>query len=102
MSHEIRTPMNAAIGYTELFEAWFQVASRNRTWRRSRRVAPLLTIINDILDLSKIESGKLRIEYAPVNPHRPLQDIVQIFRQNRPERPNCVPRLQRICRSRLF
>lgn len=80
MSHEIRTPMNAVIGYTELLEGLVS-GGKQKTYLEAIKKGgrALLTIINDILDLSKIESGKLRIEYAPVNPHRLLQDIVQIF-----------------------
>ncbi len=80
MSHEIRTPMNAVIGYTELLEGLIE-NSRQKSYLEAIRKGgrALLTIINDILDLSKIEAGKLRIEYAPVNPHRLLQDIVQMF-----------------------
>ncbi|MCL1939809.1 MAG: transporter substrate-binding domain-containing protein [Desulfovibrionaceae bacterium] len=66
MSHEIRTPMNAIIGMTEL-------ALRSANWEIARDYimetklagANLLSLINDILDLSKIESGKLTI--LPVN-----------------------------------
>lgn len=80
MSHEIRTPMNAVIGYTELLEGLVRDGKQKAYLEAIKKGGrALLTIINDILDLSKIESGKLRIEYAPVNPHRLLQDIVQIF-----------------------
>lgn len=80
MSHEIRTPMNAVIGYTELLEG---LVKDNK--QKSYLVAikkggrALLTIINDILDLSRVESGKLKIEYAPVDPHRLLNDVAQLF-----------------------
>ena len=80
MSHEIRTPMNAVIGYTELLESKVsdpQLRGYLDAIRNGGRA--LLTIINDILDLSRIESGKMRIEYAPVNPARLLQDIADIF-----------------------
>ena len=80
MSHEIRTPMNAVIGYTELLEGMVSDDKQNSYLDAIKKGSrALLTIINDILDLSKIESGKLKIEYAPVNPHRLLQDVAQIF-----------------------
>jgi two-component system sensor histidine kinase EvgS len=80
MSHEIRTPMNAVIGYTELLEGMVTSPKQKSYLDAIKKGGrALLTIINDILDLSKIESGKLRIEYAPVNPHRLLQDIIQMF-----------------------
>ncbi len=80
MSHEIRTPMNAVIGYTELLEGLVADGKQKSYLDAIKKGSrALLTIINDILDLSKIESGKLRIEYAPVDPHRLLQDVAQIF-----------------------
>ncbi len=80
MSHEIRTPMNAVIGYTELLEGLVSGGKQKSYLDAIKKGSrALLTIINDILDLSKIESGKLRIEYAPVDPHRLLQDVAQIF-----------------------
>jgi two-component system sensor histidine kinase/response regulator len=63
MSHEIRTPMNAIIGLTHLLR---RDAATTRQRGRLRKVsdaaAHLLQVINDILDLSKIESGKLELE----------------------------------------
>ncbi len=80
MSHEIRTPMNAVIGYTELLEGLVKDNKQQSYLDAIKKGSrALLTIINDILDLSKIESGKLTIEYAPVDPHRLLQDVAQIF-----------------------
>ncbi|AZZ89910.1 transporter substrate-binding domain-containing protein [Hahella sp. KA22] len=80
MSHEIRTPMNAVIGYTELLEGLIHDAKQKSYLDAIKKGSrALLTIINDILDLSKVESGKLRIEYAPLDPHRLLQDVAQIF-----------------------
>ena len=80
MSHEIRTPMHAVIGYTELLEG--QVSgTRQKSYidaiKKGSRA--LLTILNDILDLSRVESGKLKLEYTPVDLHRLLQDVAQIF-----------------------
>jgi PAS domain S-box-containing protein len=65
MSHEIRTPMNAIIGLTHLLRRDSQdEMSRERLARVSDAARHLLEIINDILDLSKIESGKLVLEDA--------------------------------------
>ncbi len=63
MSHEIRTPMNAIIGLAHLMESdAIQPAQRERLGKVSNAARHLLDIINDVLDLSKIESGKLQLE----------------------------------------
>jgi two-component system sensor histidine kinase EvgS len=64
MSHEIRTPLNAILGYTELLG--YSIRERQQTdYLTSIQTSgrTLLTLINDILDLSKIEAGKLQLEY---------------------------------------
>ena len=63
MSHEIRTPMNAIIGFTHLLQRDLQApAQLERLAKVDEAAHHLLNIINDILDLSKIESGKLTLE----------------------------------------
>jgi two-component system sensor histidine kinase/response regulator len=63
MSHEIRTPMNAIIGLTHLLQRDARTGTaRERLGKVSEAARHLLEIINDVLDLSKIESGKLTIE----------------------------------------
>ncbi|HEX7439325.1 MAG TPA: ATP-binding protein [Caldimonas sp.] len=80
MSHEIRTPMNAILGFTE-------VLRRNGT-RRPGDAAKhldiihssgkqLLNLINDILDLSKVEAGRLEAERIPIAPHQLAREVVQ-------------------------
>ncbi|BAL93923.1 response regulator [Rubrivivax gelatinosus] len=65
MSHEIRTPMNAIIGLTHLIaRATDDPLQRERLRKVDGAAAHLLQILNDILDLSKIEAGKLRLEPA--------------------------------------
>lgn len=80
MSHEIRTPMTAILGYTDL--ALEQVSepdtvSNLKTIKRNGIF--LLDIINDILDLSKIEAGKLEVQREPFEPVRLIHDVVSIM-----------------------
>ncbi|MCA9258587.1 MAG: response regulator, partial [Planctomycetales bacterium] len=84
MSHEIRTPMTAILGFAEFLETEGDVRSAPeqridaiRTIRRNGE--HLLSIINDILDISKIEAGKLRIEYLHVDPLEIVQEIVDLM-----------------------
>ncbi|MCO7225499.1 transporter substrate-binding domain-containing protein [Pleionea sp. CnH1-48] len=80
MSHEIRTPMNAIIGFTELLDE--QVKNdKHRTFIKTIKSAgnSLLMLINDILDLSKIEAGKLAIELKPTNPYAIFDEIANVF-----------------------
>ena len=80
MSHEIRTPMNAVIGYTELLERTI-TDERQRGYLESIKAGSrsLLTLINDILDLSRVEAGKMRLEYGPLDLSRLLEDVRHIF-----------------------
>ncbi len=83
MSHEIRTPMNAIIGFTELLNE--QVSEpRLKNFIRTIQSAgnTLLMLINDILDLSKIEAGKMTLQKQATNPHDLFKDIGQIFTIN--------------------
>jgi CheY-like chemotaxis protein len=78
MSHEIRSPMNAIIGMTELVLD----SQVNQIQQRHLKVVlssarALLSLINDILDLSKLESGKMEMEQVVFSPRAMLEDVVQ-------------------------
>jgi PAS domain S-box-containing protein len=80
VSHEIRTPMNAILGFSEILldkvenhkhkEQIKAIISSGRT---------LLSLINDILDLSKIEAGRLDFEFEPMNFNHKITEIQQLF-----------------------
>jgi PAS domain S-box-containing protein len=79
MSHELRTPLNAIIGYAEMLEeemADRQLPEAGRDLQRIRGAGRhLLTLINDVLDLSKIEAGKIELAAAPFPVQRVLDDV---------------------------
>jgi len=80
MSHEIRTPLNSVIGFTELLENQLEDVNHKKYLKSIKAGGrALLTIINDILDLSKIEAGKMELSYEPINFHALLEEISQIF-----------------------
>ncbi|HIK13113.1 MAG TPA: PAS domain S-box protein [Oscillatoriaceae cyanobacterium M33_DOE_052] len=80
MSHEIRTPMNAILGFCDLLKGMvsdkFQLAYLQNIAASGRT---LLSLINDILDLSKIEAGKLNLNYEPIFVRELIQEIQDIF-----------------------
>ena len=80
MSHEIRTPMNAVLGYTELLSSTL-VDQTQKDYINSIKSSgkSLLTLINDILDLSKIEAGKLEMEYDYVDTYSFFSEFERIF-----------------------
>ncbi|SHK03548.1 amino acid-binding domain sensor histidine kinase [Marinobacter antarcticus] len=80
MSHEIRTPMNAVIGYSDLLSNSV-TDPQQRNYLNAIRAGSrsLLMLINDILDLSRIEAGKMRLDYSPVSVRRLLDDVRHIF-----------------------
>ena len=80
MSHEIRTPLNAVIGFTELLESQI-TDNKQKKYLGSVKAGgrSLLTLINDILDLSKIEAGKMELIFEPVHISYLIEEISQIF-----------------------
>ena len=80
MSHEIRTPMNAILGFTEILGGLL-ADPRQKGYLDSIQTSgkSLLALINDILDLSKVEAGKLELEYRPTDVPATFADMEQIF-----------------------
>jgi len=81
MSHEIRTPMNAILGFSEILKSKFDDNSQYKMFVDSIYSSGknLLNLINDILDLSKIEAGRLEPQYEEINFIALISDIQQIF-----------------------
>ncbi|MBK8260795.1 MAG: PAS domain-containing protein [Nannocystis sp.] len=84
MSHELRTPLNAILGYTELIreeqasDDWPRVdADLGRIYGAARH---LLALINDVLDLSKIEAGKMELFVAQIDPNELLAEVADTVR----------------------
>jgi two-component system sensor histidine kinase BarA len=80
MSHEIRTPMNGVMVMAEMLAAG-DLPPRQRRFAEviAKSGSSLLAIINDILDLSKIEAGKLELESAPVDVADVAEDVCSLF-----------------------
>jgi len=88
MSHEIRTPMTAILGYADtLMEANQTQADRAESINIIRRnAAHLLELINDILDISKIEANKMTLEKIPTDVPELLADVMALIRQRAAEK----------------
>ena len=81
MSHEIRTPMTAILGFSEILAAGVTHPDQVDAVRTIKRNGEyLLGIINDILDLSKIEAGKLEVEHVACSPCQILSEAVSLMR----------------------
>ncbi len=85
MSHEIRTPMTGISGFADLLlDDDLPPASREKVEKIKSSASSLLTIINDILDVSKLEAGKLVLEKINFDPIKTANDVIQLFHQTCP------------------
>ncbi len=84
MSHEIRTPLGAILGYTELLRDPDLTESERNGFIDiiARNGASLSVIINEVLDLSKVEAGHLSLEYLEMRPAAIATDVVQLLNES--------------------
>jgi PAS domain S-box-containing protein len=84
MSHEIRTPLNSVIGFSELLLDVEDIKPQYKSYINyiNKSAGSLLEIINDILDMSKIEAGKLELNYTEVDLVDILEEIMDIIKIN--------------------
>lgn len=82
MSHEIRTPMTAILGFTEVLKRGLSL-SKEEQQKHLRTISDsgqhLLELINDVLDLSKVESGAMEVESIPTNVCRIAQEVIKVL-----------------------
>jgi signal transduction histidine kinase/CheY-like chemotaxis protein len=82
MSHEIRTPMTAILGYADLLSdpALTDAQRAEHAATIKRNGEHLLNVINDVLDVAKIEAGRMLLESIECGPHQILRDVAQLMR----------------------
>jgi hemerythrin-like metal-binding protein/PAS domain S-box-containing protein len=88
MSHEIRTPLNAVIGFAQVLGRDPSLGPRQREQVQiiARSGEHLLQLVNDVLDLSKIEAGQLRLLPVPFNPALLLEEVARLHGPRAAER----------------
>jgi two-component system sensor histidine kinase BarA len=80
MSHELRTPLNGVIGFTrQMLKTEMSVTQTDYLQTIERSANNLLTIINDVLDFSKLEAGKLVLEHIPFSLRETLDEVIVLL-----------------------
>jgi|GEM_PF-2353168 len=84
MSHEIRTPMSGVIGFADmLLEDPLEDVTKEKVYRIKDSTRALLKIINDILDMSKMDAGKMEIEYIDFDLRKLIDEVLVLFHKTR-------------------
>lgn len=88
MSHEIRTPMNAVLGFAQLLDrdSSLSPSARNHVATILKSGEHLLSIINDVLEMSRIEAGRIELREEPVDLGALLDDLAELFRMKAAEK----------------
>lgn len=83
MSHELRTPLNAIIGFSEMLlsDDYGQLSEKNKKFINNIKISGehLLRLVNDLLDLSKIESGNMDVNYEKFNIYQTIRETVSVL-----------------------
>jgi signal transduction histidine kinase len=82
MSHEIRTPMNGILGFSELLSEQGLTPEEQKTYADiiKKSAVRLLNIINDLVDIAKIESGQMEVTYGTTNLNEKIVDVYSLFK----------------------
>jgi signal transduction histidine kinase len=82
MSHELRTPLNSILGFSEVLLSGNRLDDKQQRWVRNIQSSgeKLLNLINDILDLAKIEAGKMQVRLEDFNVHDVCEGLLNMFR----------------------
>src|SRR5688500_4911533 len=82
MSHELRTPLNSSLGFSDVLLSSDQLTDKQRRWVQNIQTSgqKLLNLINDILDLAKIEAGKMQLRLEEFSLHDVCEGLLNMFR----------------------
>lgn len=105
MSHEIRTPMNAIMGFSDLIAEYYDNRPKLEAFSQiiNQRSKDLLAIINDILDIAKIESGQLPVNYEVCDLEALFSELLVFFNESKKhkEKENIALTIRRIANPAL-